>query len=161
MGGRTRITRGWRETLPNVAYERIVAGGIEVRMPDEALRTIAADTVVIAAGQERNDALLEPIRTLGVPFRVIGGAREASELNAVRAFEDGLRAAHELARDLSLAPQLRRKPSDGNVKAGNVTASCPIVFAASLTFPAIKISVPTCFEVSFPQAPALIAHPLA
>ncbi len=74
-----------------------------------ALRTIEADTVVIAAGQERNDALLEPIRTLGVPFRVIGGAKEASELNAVRAFEDGLRAAHELARDLSLAPQLRSK----------------------------------------------------
>ena len=42
--------------------------------------------------------LLEPIRALGVPFRVVGGAKDASELNAVRAFEEGLRAAHELAR---------------------------------------------------------------
>jgi 2,4-dienoyl-CoA reductase (NADPH2) len=91
-------------TLPNVAYERIVAGGIEVRTSEGSVRKIEADTIVIAAGQERNDALLEPIRALGIPFRVIGGAREASELNAVRAFEEGLRAAHELARELSSTP---------------------------------------------------------
>ncbi|MBV9718598.1 MAG: FAD-dependent oxidoreductase [Candidatus Eremiobacteraeota bacterium] len=85
------------ETLPNVVYEAIVAGGVRVRAADGSQCTIAADTVVVAAGQERNDALLEPIRTLNVPFRVVGGARNAGELNAVRAFEEGLRAAHELA----------------------------------------------------------------
>ncbi len=37
------------------------------------------------------------IRALGVPFRVVGGAKEAAELNAVRAFDEGLRAAYELA----------------------------------------------------------------
>jgi 2,4-dienoyl-CoA reductase (NADPH2) len=88
------------ETLPNVAYEAIVPGGIRVRTADGSSRTIPADTVVIAAGQERNAKLLEPIRALGIPCRVVGGAREASELNAVRAFEEGLRAAHELARQL-------------------------------------------------------------
>jgi len=41
--------------------------------------------------------LLEPIRALGIPFRVVSGAKDASELNAVRAFDDGLRAAYELA----------------------------------------------------------------
>jgi 2,4-dienoyl-CoA reductase (NADPH2) len=89
------------ETLPNVDYERIVPGGIEVRTADGSTHTIEADTIVIAAGQERNDALLAPIRALGVPFRVAGGANGASELNAVRAFEEGLRAAHELARELN------------------------------------------------------------
>ena len=63
----------------------------------EQQRTIEADTVVIAAGQERNDALLPSIRALGVPYRVVGGAKDSDELNAVRAFDDGLRAAHELA----------------------------------------------------------------
>jgi 2,4-dienoyl-CoA reductase (NADPH2) len=85
------------ETLPNVAYEAIEPRGIRVRTADGASRTIEADTVIIAAGQERNDALLEPIRALGVPYRVVGGAKDASELNAVRAFDEGLRAAHELA----------------------------------------------------------------
>ncbi len=85
------------ETIANVAYEAIVPGGIQIRTPNGQRRTIEVDTVVIAAGQDRNDALLEPIRALGVPFRVAGGARDASELNAVRAFDEGLRAAHELA----------------------------------------------------------------
>jgi 2,4-dienoyl-CoA reductase (NADPH2) len=86
------------ETLPNVTYEAIVPGGICVRTAGGAARRIDADTVVVAAGQERNDALLPSIRSLGVPFYVVGGAKEASELNAVRAFDDGLQAAHELSR---------------------------------------------------------------
>jgi 2,4-dienoyl-CoA reductase (NADPH2) len=86
------------ETLPNVRYEALVPDGIRIRTADGAARTIDADTIVIAAGQEPNDALLPSIRRLGVPFRVVGGAKEASELNAVRAFEEGLRAAHELVR---------------------------------------------------------------
>jgi 2,4-dienoyl-CoA reductase (NADPH2) len=72
-----------------------------VRTADGASRTIEADTVVIAAGQERNDALLEPIRALRVPYRIVGGAKDASELNAVRAFDEGLRAAYELADQLT------------------------------------------------------------
>ncbi len=85
------------EAMANVAYEAIVPGGIRIRTPNGEGRTIEVDTVVMAAGQERNDGLLEPIRALGVPFRVAGGARDASDLNAVRAFDDGLRAAHDLA----------------------------------------------------------------
>lgn len=85
------------ETVPSVSYEAIVADGIRIRGADGGSRTIVVDTVVIAAGQECNDALLEPIRALGVPFRVVGGAKDAGELNAVRAFDEGLRAAYELA----------------------------------------------------------------
>ncbi len=84
------------EPLANVNYDAIVPGGIRVRTAEGERRTIEADTVVVAAGQESNDALLAPIRALGVPFRVVGGARDASELNAVRAFEEGLRAAYDL-----------------------------------------------------------------
>ncbi len=84
------------ETYPNVSYEAIVADGIRIRDAGGTPRTIPADTVIIAAGQEPNDALIPSIQALGVPFRVVGGAKEASELNAVRAFDEGLRAAYEL-----------------------------------------------------------------
>lgn len=84
------------ESMPNVGYEAIVPGGIRVRTGDGEVRTIEVDTVVIAAGQTPNDALLGPLRALGIPVLAIGGAAEARELNAVRAFEDGLRAAYDL-----------------------------------------------------------------
>ncbi len=84
-------------TLPNVSYEAIVPGGIRIRDAEGTARLIEADTVIVAAGQERNDALAEPIRALGIPYRVVGGAHDAAELNAVRAFDEGLRAAHSLS----------------------------------------------------------------
>jgi 2,4-dienoyl-CoA reductase (NADPH2) len=74
-----------------------VPGGIRIRDAGGKARLIEADTVVIAAGQEPNDSLLAPIAKLGVPYRVVGGAKDAAELNAVRAFEEGLRAAHSLS----------------------------------------------------------------
>jgi 2,4-dienoyl-CoA reductase (NADPH2) len=88
-------------TLPNVSYEAIVQGGIRIRDAGGTARLIEADTVVIAAGQEPNDSLLAPIAKLGVPFRVVGGAKDAAELNAVRAFDEGLRAAHSLSASMS------------------------------------------------------------
>ncbi len=91
------------DALANVEYEAIVPGGIRIRTIDGSARTIAAQTVVIAAGQEPNDGLLAPIRELGIPYRVAGGANEASELNAVRAFEEGLRAAYGLAKAVPYA----------------------------------------------------------
>ncbi len=78
-------------------YEVILADGVRFRDAAGEERVVRADTVVIAAGQERNDALLSVIAPLAVPYRVVGGAKDAAELNAVRAFEEGLRAAHELA----------------------------------------------------------------
>jgi 2,4-dienoyl-CoA reductase (NADPH2) len=78
-------------------YEAILAGGVRFRDAAGEERFVPADTVVIAAGQERNDALLSVIAPLGVPYRVAGGAKDAAELNAVRAFDEGLRAAHDLA----------------------------------------------------------------
>jgi 2,4-dienoyl-CoA reductase (NADPH2) len=97
------------ETFPNVSYVAIDAGGVRVRDADGNAKTIAADTVIVAAGQERNDALLEPVRALRIPFRVVGGAKDASELNAVRAFDEGLRAAYELARCFNSSADARLK----------------------------------------------------
>jgi len=90
-------------TVANVAYEAITPHGVSIRDAAGETHAIAADTVVIAAGQERNDALLPAIARLGIPYRVIGGAKDAAELDAVRAFEEGLRAAWELSRELDSA----------------------------------------------------------
>ena len=43
-------------------------------------------------------ATARDLREQGVAHRVVGGAENPSELNAVRAFADGLRAAYDLAR---------------------------------------------------------------
>jgi 2,4-dienoyl-CoA reductase (NADPH2) len=85
------------ESYTGITYDAIVSGGVRIRDADGNARTIEVDTVVIAAGQERNDALAPEIRKLGVPYRVVGGAKDAAELNAVRAFDEGLRAADELS----------------------------------------------------------------
>ena len=58
--------------------------------------------MVIAAGQERNDALVPLLERIGVPFKVVGGAENAEGLNAGRAFATGIHAAYELAGQPSL-----------------------------------------------------------
>jgi 2,4-dienoyl-CoA reductase (NADPH2) len=91
------IKRAGVETRTGLAYRRISADGVEIETDAGERETIAADRVVIAAGQERNDGLRPLLERLEVPHRVVGGAENPSELNAVRAFADGLRAAYELA----------------------------------------------------------------
>jgi 2,4-dienoyl-CoA reductase (NADPH2) len=85
------------ETRTGLSYRQITPEGVEIELGDGGVEMIAADTVVIAAGQERRDELRPLLERLQVRHRVIGGALNPSELNAVRAFGDGLRAAHELA----------------------------------------------------------------
>jgi 2,4-dienoyl-CoA reductase (NADPH2) len=85
------------ETRTGLSYRRITAEGIEIEHEDGRAETIAANRVVIAAGQERCDELRPLLERLEIPHRVVGGAENPSELNAVRAFADGLRAAYELA----------------------------------------------------------------
>jgi 2,4-dienoyl-CoA reductase (NADPH2) len=85
------------ETRTGLSYRQITADGIEIELDGGGVEVIAADRVVIAAGQERRDELRPLLERLEVPHRVVGGAENPSELNAVRAFADGLRAAYELA----------------------------------------------------------------
>jgi 2,4-dienoyl-CoA reductase (NADPH2) len=85
------------ETRIGLTYREITPEGIEVELEDGSVETIAAERVVIAAGQERRDELRPLLERLEVPHRVVGGALNPSELNAVRAFGDGLRAAYALA----------------------------------------------------------------
>jgi 2,4-dienoyl-CoA reductase (NADPH2) len=59
-------------------------------------RVVEADTVVICAGQESNRGLFDELGAAGIEAHVIGGAKEASELDAMRAVEEGVRIAQQL-----------------------------------------------------------------
>jgi 2,4-dienoyl-CoA reductase (NADPH2) len=102
MGRTTRwvsvaaLKRAGVDARTDVTYARIEPSG--VRLGDDEL--IEADTVVIAAGQEPNAGLRPAVEALGVPYRVVGGARDADRLDAVRAFSEGLEAAYALAAEL-------------------------------------------------------------
>lgn len=85
------------QTRTGLSYRQITPRGIEIELEDGGVELVAAERVVIAAGQERRDELRPLLERLEVPHRVVGGALNPSELNAVRAFGDGLRAAYELA----------------------------------------------------------------
>jgi 2,4-dienoyl-CoA reductase (NADPH2) len=91
------LKRAGVETRTGLSYRRVTDAGVEIETDDGERELVAAERVVIAAGQERNDALVPLLDRVGVPYRVVGGAEDAAELNAVRAFATGLRAAYELA----------------------------------------------------------------
>lgn len=85
------------QILTKITYERIVPNGVWVRDEEGHRQLIEAQTVVVAAGQLRNDALRETLERAGLAYRVVGGALEPGELDAVRAFREGALAAHAFA----------------------------------------------------------------
>ncbi len=88
------------ELLTGVEYERIEPDAVVVRV-EGAQRRIPADTVVVAAGQEPQSALAAELEALGQPHVVIGGAADASGLDAGRAFREGFDAPAAVARLLA------------------------------------------------------------
>lgn len=80
-------------------YLRIEPGVLWIRDEHGAERAVPADHVVICAGQERGpvDELVAGLQTAGVPFAVVGGARDARSVDAVRATSEALEAVRRLA----------------------------------------------------------------
>ena len=78
--------------LNGVTYEKIDDAGLHIRKSGEA-RTIAADTIVVCAGQEPLRTLADELDGCGIPVHVIGGADRAAELDAKRAMDQGTRLA--------------------------------------------------------------------
>ena len=76
------------EALSGVAYEGIGPEGLRL-----AHRVVEADTVVLCAGQESEAGLAEALRARGVAPVVVGGARDASGVDAERAIREGVEAA--------------------------------------------------------------------
>lgn len=83
------------EQIAGVTYKSIESDGILIEIKGET-KKIPADTIVICAGQEPNRLLLDELKKAGIPVHVIGGAKEAAELDAKRAIEEGMKLAIQL-----------------------------------------------------------------
>jgi 2,4-dienoyl-CoA reductase (NADPH2) len=88
-------------TLTAIQYERIEPGTVWIRDPAGERLGVPADTVVVCAGQRPELALAEQLQAAGRPHLVIGGAGGAEELDAERAFREGLAAPERLGQILS------------------------------------------------------------
>jgi 2,4-dienoyl-CoA reductase (NADPH2) len=107
MGKRLGKTTGWihRAELKmlgvkmksGVSYERIDEKGLWVGQAGVGEpECIEADTIVLCSGQEPERTLANTLLTLGRAVHVIGGADVASELDAKRAIDQGVRLAASL-----------------------------------------------------------------
>ncbi len=100
MGAGLGKTTGWihRQSLKkknvtmltSCSYQKIDEVGLHVLQGGQPV-TIEADTVVVCAGQISATELLPALRASGLTVHVIGGAKEAGELDAKRAIDQGTR----------------------------------------------------------------------
>jgi 2,4-dienoyl-CoA reductase (NADPH2) len=86
------------EMIGGVNYERITSQGLLVTYGQERRdgQLIECDTIVLCAGQEPLRELQAPLKAAGVAAYLIGGADEATELDAKRAIAQGTRLAAQL-----------------------------------------------------------------
>ena len=76
--------------LARCTYNRIDDAGLHITVDGED-RLLEVDTVVICAGQVSKRDLESGLKERGVKVHIIGGADQASELDARRAFDQGTR----------------------------------------------------------------------
>lgn len=87
------------EMLSGVNYEKIVEQengiGLFITFGEKRQNgtVLEVDNIVLCAGQEPLRELLEPLKAAGIKTHLIGGADEASELDAKRAIDQGTRLA--------------------------------------------------------------------
>ncbi len=103
MGRTLGVSTGWVLRLQlakrkvaqiaGVTYRRIDEAGLHITVGTDD-KVIPVDTVVICAGQEPERSLHTMLTAQGISAHLIGGAAEATELDAVRAIDQGTRLAY-------------------------------------------------------------------
>jgi len=78
--------------LGGVTYRKVDDKGLHITADGED-RLLEVDSIVVCAGQESNRDLYNALNEAGVSATLIGGAEEASELDARRAIDFGTRLA--------------------------------------------------------------------
>jgi len=89
---RTKLTKRGVTSIVGCAYEKIDEQGLHYSANGESHR-IVVDTIVLCAGQESEQELSEGLRENNPHVNLIGGARVATELDAMRAIDEGTRLA--------------------------------------------------------------------
>ncbi len=79
--------------VANVEYQKVDDEGLHISVNGET-RILAVDHVVVCAGQEPLRGLFDDLQASGISTHLIGGAKEAAELDAKRAIYE---AAHLVA----------------------------------------------------------------
>jgi 2,4-dienoyl-CoA reductase (NADPH2) len=82
-------------TIAGATYDRIDSEGLHITVGGTT-HLISVDTVVLCTGQEPNRVLYEELLTAGHKAHLIGGADEATELDAKRAILQGTELAAAL-----------------------------------------------------------------
>jgi len=104
-GSRLGISTGWIlrsqlkrwnvEMISGATYHKIDDSGLHYSV-DNIHKVLAVDNIVVCAGQESNKDLVEALVRLEVPHTVIGGAKLAGELDALRAVKDGTQLGYSV-----------------------------------------------------------------
>ena len=81
--------------ISGVTYHKISDKGLYIsRENGEAMpELLEVDTIVLCAGQISNSELYDDLKSSGVDCHLIGGAKNAGELDAKRAIDQGTRTA--------------------------------------------------------------------
>ncbi len=95
---RASLTMKEVNMIAGVNYEKIDDDGVHISFGEarENPQVIAADTVVLCAGQLSDRSLADALEATGKTCHVIGGADVAAELDAKRAINQGTRLAAAL-----------------------------------------------------------------
>ena len=102
LGKSSGKTTGWAnnallkrygvQMLAGIHYERVDDDGLHIRQHGKAL-LLAVDTIIVCVGQEPDNELYADLLSLGASAHLVGGARLAQELDAVRAIREGTEVA--------------------------------------------------------------------
>ncbi|HVA56006.1 MAG TPA: NADPH-dependent 2,4-dienoyl-CoA reductase [Gammaproteobacteria bacterium] len=89
---RTSLRRKHVQMLGGVNYQGIDDQGLHISINGEQ-KLLSVDNVIICAGQESNLKLYNALKAQSIPLYLIGGSRLATELDAKRAIDEGMRLA--------------------------------------------------------------------
>ena len=105
VGGGLGKTTGWIhrtglkhrnvKMIAGVGYDKIDERGLHITVNDHPT-FLEVENIVICAGQESYTAMYEQLESLGKNVHLIGGAKEAGELDAKRAIRQGAELAAKI-----------------------------------------------------------------
>lgn len=81
--------------MDGVSYERISSTGLFIQHKGES-HFIPADLIVNCSGQTSNNQLDSVLTELNIPFHIVGGAKQATEVDAKRAIMEATQIAMKL-----------------------------------------------------------------
>lgn len=89
---RTGLKHRHVNMIPGASYDKIDDQGLHITVADKVM-VLDVDNVVICAGQEPFTAMFDQLQADGKSVHLIGGAKEAGELDAKRAIRQGAELA--------------------------------------------------------------------